>query len=669
MRKILTVALFFAAVSFQSLAQGNGLERLDTARASLPQTLRDREAPLPDHDLLDYSRAINASHPRLFATEKDFSMIRKKVATVSGRRKNPVLASIHDVVMENADSFLIHPIPVLYKFDASNKRLLPMAKHAFNQIIHWSYAYKVTGGEEYLEAARGMLSTVCNFPNWNAKHYLDVAEFCLAVSVAYDWLYDRLTKEERDLARECLVRNAMLQPRHFGFSWEGTQSSTSNWNQVCCCGLVCACIAIIDEEPALCKELIQRLLPTNVKAQKHIYSPDGAYPEGYMYWTYGTEYETMLLTALQTAFGSTSGLDGVEGFDRTGRYILYMTGMDFKCYAYSDCVSGWNGKIGSWYFASRYDDPSLLFNEGYVLKKTRYPGAGNDNSRYLPMAVIMGRDLNLRSPEIPKPKKNLYYGDGKTPVVLIHTGWNYDEGDHYLGFKGGSADFSHSQMDAGSFVYDAYGKRWSDDLGREAYTHIETPVLKAGGNFWAYEAESMRWQIFRYSNVGHSTLTVNGANFIPEGRADIVEVYEDDPNNLGGKVDLSAPLAGEVSSAVRTIRLVNEEDLHVTDEIEALPDKDARVQWRMITPASVKPGVEYEVLTSGDVSMLLQASVSDPSVRVTYTSWPATRPEEWVPRTWDTPNKGYSVAGFTFIVPAGHKVKVEATLSRLSGTL
>lgn len=613
-------------------------------------------------DIFDYESFAKKAHPRLFIDADGLKTLKKKV-TGSGRKKNPVLAQLHDEVMKTADRLLEKPEIISYTFDASNRRILPISKRAFRSVFHLAYAWKMTGDERYLEAARVAIQKFCDFPDWNARHFLDAAEMCMAAAVAYDWLYDVLNPVELDRLRECMVNNAMTQTKYHGFAKPGTMSSLTNWNQVCVCGLVCASIAIWNEEPELCHDLVQKLLPTNKRAQTFIYAPEGVYPEGYMYWDFGTQYETMLLQALKAAFGSTWGLDETPGFMNTGRYILYMTGVNRQSYSYCDCVRGWWGKPGAWYFAAKSGDLSLLCNEAYLLRQGKYPDGG-DCGRFLPVSLCMAKDLNINSLDIPMPEKEVFWGNGLTPVVLVHTGWKYDADDKYLGFKGGQSNVSHSQMDEGSFVYDAYGVRWSDDLGREAYTHIETPVKKAGGNFWTYEPSSMRWEIFRYSNWGHSTLTVNRSNFDPAGRSEILEVYESDPNNLGGKVDLTGPLHEELLSATRSIRLVNREDLVVTDELEALPDKPAEVIWRMITPTKVEPSEDFEILSKNGVSMKLKAQCSDGSLPIEYKAWPATRPDWWTPRTWDTPNKGYSVAGYVITVPAGRKVTLTTTLSR-----
>ena len=58
------------------------------------------------------------------------------------------------------------------------------------------------------------------------------------------------------------------------------------------------------------------------------------------------------------------------------------------------------------------------------------------------------------------------------PVALIRTGWNEGEG-FYVGIKGGTASANHAHMDAGSFVFEASGVRWAQDLGMQEYYSLE----------------------------------------------------------------------------------------------------------------------------------------------------------------------------------------------------
>ena len=62
----------------------------------------------------------------------------------------------------------------------------------------------------------------------------------------------------------------------------------------------------------------------------------------------------------------------------------------------------------------------------------------------------------------------------------------------------------------------------------------------------------------------------------------------------------------QAASATRTVKIVNDKDLVVMDEIKARTDKSAKVRWCMVTPAV--PTVESNriVLTNGSKEMCIR---------------------------------------------------------------
>ena len=607
----------------------------------------------------DYS--LLKGHPRLLMSDDDFKSLERKVT--EDRQDNIVLADIHDLIIGYADEFLASPEEVSYTLCAANKRLLNMCKRALKQTFFWSYAYKLTGDKKYVEGVKDVVHTVCNFPDWNPKHFLDVGEMALTLSIAYDWLYDELTAKERKMIRESIIEKAFIPARKANVYNPKSTASISNWNQVVNTGLVCAAIVLYDKEKDICKEVIERAIPSNSKALEHIYAADGVYPEGYTYWNYGTSFNALMLAALEHVFGHTGGLDQAPGLMRTPGYMLYMAGATGAPFSYFDCINGQElAAIGMWYFADKLSDPSILANELRLMKSLKYPGE-NQYIRVMPMIPCVTKNLKLSDYNIAKPEKKLWHGNGTNPVVLIHTDWTFSETDKYLAFKGGQAAQSHGHMDAGSFAYDALGVRWSDDLGLESYTRIENHAKKLKRNAWSTSAkDSFRWEVYRYNNIAHSTLSVNGQNHNPKGFAPITEVY-DQADTLGGRVDLTNTLSPEVKSAVRTFKLVNEDVLYIIDEITAPEDRDAHVEWRMMTKTRVDVEESREVLSKSGKRMILSTESSDPGITVEYAKWKAERPADWPEGSFDRKNSGYTVAGYKVIVPAGKTVTLTTKLS------
>ena len=398
------------------------------------------------------------------------------------------------------------------------------------------------------------------------------------------------------------------------------------------------------------RKMIEKALESNKPALEVMYSPDGNYPEGSGYWCYGTLYQVLMLAALNSTLGTDNGLSDTPGFSKTAEYMLYMTGLNSKFFNYSDCAPSSTAALASWWFADKYSNPSLLYNELKMLKNGEYASCAEN--RLLPMIMAFANNLNLDA--ISAPSNKLWSGKGETPVVMVHTDWTYTDTDKYLGIKGGKAGSSHGHMDAGSFVYDAYGVRWSMDFGLQSYTTLESVLAGLGGNLWDMGQNSMRWDVFRLNNLNHSTISINDARHRVNGAATLTTTINT-ATELGATFDLTEVVSDQAASATRTVKIVNDKDLVVMDEIKARTDKSAKVRWCMVTPAI--PTVESNriVLTNGSKVMYLTASGS---VKPTYKQWSTTSEN-----SYDQANPGTYMVGFEATVTANQTATFTTTLS------
>ena len=355
-------------------------------------------------------------------------------------------------------------------------------------------------------------------------------------------------------------------------------------------------------------------------------------------------------SALDSAAGSDDKSSATTGFDRTSEWLLYMVGMNNQCFNFSDNSSRVSPSIPNWYFADKFKKPALLYNDLRLLKARNY----NWNHRLLPMVMVFAGRIDPDS--VTPPTRKLWAGTGDTPVVLIHTDWSWSETDKYLSIKGGSAGSSHAHMDAGSFVYDAYGVRWSMDIGRQSYAPLEVALKALGGNLWSMRQASMRWDVSRLNNFFHSTISVNGAKHRVDGAATLVQVINT-ATEQGGTFDLSTVIGDQISSALRTVKLIDDKDLTVIDAITARTDRNAKVRWTLVTPAV--PTVENDriVLTSNGKTMYLTASEEN-GTEIGYRTWSA----EPV-HSYDDPNPGVYRVGFEATVAAGSSATFTTTLS------
>ena len=616
----------------------------------------------------DYATLKAMGHPRLLMRQGDFETLSARVAD---RASWPTLAQLHDLILSYAEAEVASHDAITYTLDASNKRLLSVSRKVEKRLTYCAYAFRMTGRTDFLDKAVETLRIVCaQFPDWHPSHYLDVGEMALGVALAYDWLYYDLDYDTRVMVRKALSNYAVDTALHNSSGKSATLNTRNNWNSVCNGGLVAAALAAYPQDKSNCAQVIENALTANRAAVQAMYAPDGNYGEGYGYWEYGTSYQICLLQLLQKAFGHDNGLSQVEGFLKTGGFMLFMGTPCGGNFSFADGGStGETMQIPMWWFAAKTGNSSLLANEIRLLNKGKYSA-----DRLLPVIPGIIMDFRFDPSNLAFPSSNLWVGEGLVPVAMIHTGWHFDATDCYVGLKGGAANANHGHMDAGSFVFESQGVRWSDDLKRPDYAGIENLTAAAGGSYWTMTQSSLRWDIFRMNNLSHSTLSFSNFDhsftkrYVTDhdvtGKATLVGKFTDGAAP-GAKMDLTPVYKGQAQSVYRTVRLEGDK-LVITDEVTATAKADAQMMWRMLTKATVQTGSAGQTLSKDGKTLSLSAKSNVPSVSISYTTWPASRPSDWTsrPAGWDDANTGYVVAGYTATVPAGTTVTFTTTLGR-----
>lgn len=573
------------------------------------------------------------SHPRLLVKQGEEQKIK------SGLAYNPEILRLHEYLLRQCDTFAMKPT-LTYKKEG--KRLLAVSREALRRIFYLSYAYRMTGEEKYLLRAEQEMIAVCSFDNWNPSHFLDTGEMTMAVALGYDWLFDKLSPDTRKLVKEAILNKGFAPSRDKRYNW--FLSASNNWNQVCNAGLVYGALAVLEDHPEEAREIIERALSTVGLTLKG-YAPDGAYPEGYNYWGYGTTFQVLMNAALESALGSDGGLSEAEGFLASARFMQFMTGTTGKCFNFSDSRESVFALPAMYWFADKLQDPSLLWNEKDILSRAELSFSDEEN-RFLPLIPIYGSQYKMK--ELMPPATKLWVGNGQTPVVLVRTGWQDGEG-FYLGIKGGTASTSHAHMDAGSFVFDALGVRWVQDLGMQEYYSLE----KENVDLWNSSQEGQRWDVFRYNNLAHSTLTVNGKYHRVKGFVPVTNIYSDD-HKLGASLEMTGLFGGDLKSAVREVALINEKYLSVTDRVQA-DDQPASVRWTIVTGAvpRVLDSHMVELKKDGKCMQLIVDSPSATAVSIL---------DNVSKNSYDAPNEGTYRVVFDVNLESGQGEEIKVRL-------
>ena len=589
--------------------------------------------------------SVNPSAARLFIGDEEFSRMREKI--MSGEERN--LSAMHAALAAEADVCAADTAKPGYVLDESGRRLLRVSNKVLKDVFACSYMYRFNGEARYLEKVRGVMDAVCAFPDWHPSHFLDVAEMAAAVSIGYSWLGEALPDSTRRNAVRTLHEYAMKA------SLDTATTRTfvlkdNNWNQVCSGGLMCAALVTYGEDPVLAGSLIRRGIESEARHILPVYEPDGIYPEGVTYWTYGSAFQILSCMALESIYGHDFGLSDAKGFSKSSRFIASSCGPFGVVFNYSDAHPSKLRFPQLWYFAARYGDWSVLAQNrgGFV------PEDAAD--RLYPLYLISA--WRSGTPEKDVAGLNGFFsGDGVQPIVMARTG-NAPE-DLYLAVKGGRAEINHGHMDAGSFIFDAYGYRWAADPQIPPYAVSENAMKKVDGNMWLRKQNSLRWRLLAYNSFSHNTLTINGKDHMIDSTATLLEVYDGD-SRKGASFNLTPVFGGEVECAERSVAIVEGNHLEVSDRIKALPDRDAAVRWTLATYAEPEVGPDGIILRQGNVTMKLAAS----GAPLEYRTWSSDPSDYESPVKDDEQDLDVFLCGFEFKVRKNQDLSILVTLSR-----
>jgi hypothetical protein len=550
------------------------------AAESLVPAGLDRPQPAPGAFLA----TLTASHPRVLASAQRFEWLKRTLASNS----IPQLSSWWTTLRNSADSILTNPVSV---YTPDNRgTILGISRTVVDRASKLGLAWHITGNTNYAERAWAELQAAANFPDWHPAHFLDTAEMTHAFAVGYDWLHDYWTPARRMVLTNAIVTKGLNQSLTIYTNYSSwAAASANNWNLVCNGGMTLGALALGDEHPALVEFILSRATTSAGWVMRHYTTDQGGWYEGPGYWDYTTEYNMRLLAGLESALGSDFGLSATKAVWETGAFPLQMVGPTAKSFNFADAGAGNIRGAQLFWLARRYLRPEFAWHERAnvsveALDLLWFDARGTD-----PQASGLASANWFRGPTETTPYE---FAD----AVTLRTRFG-DSDASFVGFKAGEIGASHGHLDAGSFVFDALGQRWTHDLGGDDYA--------LPGYFG-----SARWNYYRLRAEGHNTLVINpgsGADQVTGARPPIL-LFQDNPGSDASVVaDLTA--AYGVMRAWRGVSLFqNRRWLLVQDEItNASP---ATVWWFMhlntATAPVIAPDQSSVMLTQGSARLWLK---------------------------------------------------------------
>lgn len=562
-------------------------------------------------------------HPRLLASKAVLAALRQSDGN------DPLAGMVAQAIVREAAS-LEREEPV--RRELQGRRLLGVSRQAVGRVLTLATAYHLTGDRQHADRCEREMLAAARFTDWNPSHFLDVGEMTFALAIGYDWLFDQLTPSSREEIRWAIVEKGVRLP------WEtrhnGWVRAANNWGQVCHGGITAGALAVMEDEPDLAARTVHSALH-NVTRSMAAFTPEGSYPEGPGYWSYGTTYNVILIALLESVFGSDFGLSQAPGFDKTGQYLSLVTGPSGLAFNYADGSASRGVEPAVFWFAARYDRPDWQLSEREMLRATAKRGSVRAGGRFAPLLLVWMRPEEA-PPEIRMPLS--WQSRSETPIAIHRSSWT-DPRATFVGLKGGSPSGNHGHMDVGSFVLDADGIRWAYDLGAEGYHRIES----RGMDLWSRAQNSDRWTIFRQSNHGHNTLVIDDQLQRASAHGEIIE-FSDRAGEVYSLLDMSKVYEGQADSVRRRVALFPSREVVIEDRLSGLKP-GSRVRWGMITKGA--PGkLDEPTLELREEDERLNLRIISPGAarwKVIDTATPR--------KEWDSPNPGTRMVAFEVVAP------------------
>ncbi len=547
--------------------------------------------PTPEMIAADYAAsASNGKHPRIQATAADFARIKEMSKT------NPHMQVWYNYIINAADGLTSDSSPLIYEL-RDGVRLLYVSRDALKYMYTLGMAYQLTGDQKYADRAWIDLEAVSRFPDWHPEHDIDLGEMCAAVAIGYDWMYDALTPEQRKIIEEGIYQNGFYDAVMAYQSPNGRLSTAAkvhtNHNIVVNGGIAMAGLAFMDIYPNICSYIVSGA----VKGADWMlwrFAPSGAWYEGPGYWEYAMQYTSKMLSSLDSSLGTTYLLDRTQGLSTSSQYVLHMQS-EQGIFNYGDAspISVYVPEM--FWLSNKYND--ILST---TVPLTLSGGKYSDAEDYALALLFYDPDKYSDSILESLPLQAYYEGE---EVLTFRDKWSSEE-TTMAGIQGGETSRSngrinyHSQLDAGSFIFDSMGVRWAKELGMSPYD------LPEASDFSEY---GTHWDLYRARAESHNTVIINPTDdpdHASISKADVLR-FEAKPRGGIAVVDMSDVLRDNASAAKRGMWLTDERrSLVIRDEI-TLKKANSDVYWFMNTDADVELTENGAILRQHGREMLL----------------------------------------------------------------
>ncbi len=566
-------------------------------------------------DVMSYS---GAKHPYLILNQNDFNSLNyfKKV--------DPTLQSYIAKIEASygIGSSNYNADPVNYHI-TDGQRLLSISRSAMQRLVPWATLYKLYEKDKPQEAkqiAERMweeLVAINQFQDWHPSHYLDTGELAYPVAIAYDWLYDYWNADQRAIIEGMLYGFALKTTTALGGSYN-LAGATNNWNGVTNGGIMTAALALVNvktdvtwkanstakpghgETAFTVKEYIDldgggkdtvvlqnvtkyttsnedliedvlTVLGTSITAIENgmwVYGPDGGYEEGPGYWSYGTTYTHLFISALDSACGTNYGVYEAPGFADSVYFTTYLGSMN-TTWGFHDGGSGASDtSIAAW-FAKKTGDGDINAIRRQAIDMGWKGLSIYDVIHFDPHTVTYSVTL----------KKDAYYS--LDAIMTFRDSWD-SRSSTFVGLHGGDNAASHGDLDVGNFVICVDGTYMICDLGADEY-NMEGYFGDDRWNYYRKRAEGQNTLVMRPAGTSWNNTTGdsnNGKAGTPDQKTNAVSKvlrYESGDKSAIGVVDMT-PAYDYMTEGIRGLYYTDDRSTIIVQD-EATFSRSMDVWW------------------------------------------------------------------------------------------
>ncbi|KAJ7606146.1 chondroitin AC/alginate lyase [Mycena polygramma] len=591
--------------------------------------------------------SVRPDRPRLIAPAYKWAALPALIAS------DPYLTLWNTSIFNNASQY--DALPAVVYFMDGDSGILDVAREVKQRVKAFGYVYRMTNNTHWVDrtweelqnaAGNGTTSWGPDVDRWNSAHFLDTAELSAAYGIAYDWMYDQWTDDQKSMIRSTMIQyglgpgvQALTNSSVFTGWW--ANNIEGNWNCVCNNGLTMASLAILGDDTSGFANQLLGLTVENAKSNcAFAVSSDGTWSETADYWYFGATGHAEMAASLISATGSDYDLLTVNpNFSKTGLFHMYGQG--------ATSLFGWGDNGPNKYtatantllfYANAYNQPQ------YALFQRDQHDAADPWSMFWYNPQVDGAFWD----GLPL---DLAFDNSTDQWMSMRSSWT-DPDALFVAIKAGTLQGhqTHNDLDVGDFVIDALGTRWAGELGDGDYLSPDYFSNDTQG--------SARWMYYRKMTEGQNTLLLGATN--QDVTAKPTMQFGTSNTTQGSSTvftpgsDSTAFFTTDMTSAYfnansvkRGIRMLNgRKQVLLQDEINT----SVAVMWRMHTNATVSTSGTSATLKIDDKTM--DVSILNAPDGATFTTSAAQRlSTDVTPPAPDQENPGVTV--LIISLPAG----------------